>query len=212
MKNSIVHFIFVEKAGMIMDAKRMGLFISQLRKDKNMTQLDLARKIHVSDKTVSRWERGIGFPDIQLLEPLSNALGITVAELMDCRQKEQYTNVEVSDLMSDYDSYKKECFKQDLDATKLAFVCMIGVSICVYLSGHASFTGSILVGSVFALGVVASYYLICEKESKKIYAYFDLFGIFLFVQFLIIIGLDYLWICYILEMVITMEIYGMIQS
>lgn len=62
-----------------MDAKRMGLFICEIRKEKNMTQLELANRIHVSDKTISRWERGVGFPDIQLLEPISNALEITVA-------------------------------------------------------------------------------------------------------------------------------------
>ena len=53
-----------------MNAKDMGLFIIELRKENKMTQMELADKIHVTDKAVSRWERGIGYPDIQLLPSL----------------------------------------------------------------------------------------------------------------------------------------------
>ena len=47
-----------------MDAKRFGAFISERRKEHHMTQADLAGKVGVTDKAVSRWERGLGFPDI----------------------------------------------------------------------------------------------------------------------------------------------------
>ena len=65
-----------------MDAKVFGAFIAECRKGKNMTQADLAMKLNVTDKAVSRWERGIGFPDINTIEPLSSALEISVLELM----------------------------------------------------------------------------------------------------------------------------------
>lgn len=65
-----------------MDAQRFGRFIAELRKEKNMTQTQLAEKIGVTDKAVSRWERGVGFPDISLLEPLADALDISLLELM----------------------------------------------------------------------------------------------------------------------------------
>ena len=65
-----------------MDATKFGSFIARCRKDKNMTQAELAIKIKVTDKAVSRWERGLGFPDINNLEPLSEALGVSVLELM----------------------------------------------------------------------------------------------------------------------------------
>ena len=48
-----------------MEAKEFGRFIAGMRKEKKMTQAELAEKIHVTDKAVSRWERGLGFPDIQ---------------------------------------------------------------------------------------------------------------------------------------------------
>lgn len=65
-----------------MDANKFGSFLAQLRKEQNMTQAELANKLQVTDKAVSRWERGIGLPDISTLEPLSEALHITVLELL----------------------------------------------------------------------------------------------------------------------------------
>ena len=58
-----------------MDAKKFGMFIATLRKEKNMTQVDLAKKLQVTDKAVSKWERGLGFPDINSIEPLADAVG-----------------------------------------------------------------------------------------------------------------------------------------
>ena len=65
-----------------MDAKRFGAFISERRKKQHMTQADLAEKVGVTDKAVSRWERGLGFPDINTMEPLADALGVSLLELM----------------------------------------------------------------------------------------------------------------------------------
>lgn len=59
-----------------------GTTIRQLREMQNMTQADLAEKLGVSDKTVSKWETAKGLPDISLLQPLAQALGISVIELM----------------------------------------------------------------------------------------------------------------------------------
>jgi len=59
-----------------------GAAIKQLRESKKLTQADLAEKIGVSSKTVSKWETAKGLPDISLLQPLSQALGISVIELM----------------------------------------------------------------------------------------------------------------------------------
>ncbi len=59
-----------------------GAIVKALREKLGMTQADLAAKILVSDKTVSKWETGKGLPDITLLEPLAKALGVSVPELM----------------------------------------------------------------------------------------------------------------------------------
>ena len=70
-----------------------GATVKQLREGKNMTQAELAERIGVSSKTVSKWETGKGLPDITLLQPLAQALGISVIELMN---GEHITNKNVS--------------------------------------------------------------------------------------------------------------------
>ena len=72
-----------------MEPKRFGAFVQEQRKSQGMTQNDLAEKLNVTAKAVSRWERGVGFPDIHLLEPLADALGITLIELMRSERMEQ---------------------------------------------------------------------------------------------------------------------------
>ena len=65
-----------------MDAGKTGLFICLLRKQKHMTQAELAALLHVTDKAVSRWETGKGFPDVSLLPLLAEALDTSVTELL----------------------------------------------------------------------------------------------------------------------------------
>ena len=73
-----------------MDYAGTGQMIAQARKKKEWTQKQLAQQLHISDRTVSKWECGKGFPDPSLLEPLSNALDIPMSDLI----RGQYTEVE----------------------------------------------------------------------------------------------------------------------
>ncbi len=65
-----------------MDAVKTGTLIAETRKERDLTQKDLAQSLHVSVQAVSKWERGLNFPDIALLEPLAELLGLTVSELL----------------------------------------------------------------------------------------------------------------------------------
>ena len=65
-----------------MDAKATGRFIGELRREKGLTQKDLAERIGVTDKAVSRWETGKGLPDTALLKPLADVLEVSVSELL----------------------------------------------------------------------------------------------------------------------------------
>lgn len=80
-----------------MDARKLGSFIAENRKAKNMTQVDLAIKLQVTDKAISRWERGLGFPDINSIEQLAEELDVSIAELMKCEriQEEPVSHAEV---------------------------------------------------------------------------------------------------------------------
>ena len=72
-----------------MDNKKFGEFIVALRKEKGWTQNDLAAHLNVTDKAVSKWERGVGFPDIKIIEPLAETLGVSVLEIMRSEKNEE---------------------------------------------------------------------------------------------------------------------------
>ena len=74
-----------------MDNLEFGAFIAQLRKEQNLTQKELADRLHVTDKAVSKWETGKGFPDLKLMEPLAQALGVTLVELIQCQRQQTDT-------------------------------------------------------------------------------------------------------------------------
>ena len=85
---------FLEKTGYpdgevnSMNKERLGTFIAENRKAFGMTQKDLAETLHITDKAVSKWERGLSYPDVTLLEPLAAAFSLSVEELVACRKRE----------------------------------------------------------------------------------------------------------------------------
>lgn len=66
-----------------MDYEKTGKLIQEIRKEKELTQMSLADKLGVTDRAVSKWERGKSFPDVSMLRPLAEALGVSVSELLD---------------------------------------------------------------------------------------------------------------------------------
>ena len=67
--------------------KTLGMMIAELRKEKGMTQLELAEKMGVTDKAVSKWERDLSCPDVNSLPNLAEILGVTVDELMQIKRE-----------------------------------------------------------------------------------------------------------------------------
>ena len=166
-----------------MEAKKFGQFIAGIRKEKKMTQAELAGKIHVTDKAISRWERGLGFPDIQTLEPLAQALGISVLELMRSERQEtekqdqqpeefRYTQGEVAEMLQNAGDISRQQKKQDRDASVIAGIVLAAITIIVWMTKLASFGGALVVGGIAATVFVSLWYFfqnIDDAESRKIY-------------------------------------------
>ena len=70
-----------------MNKQTFGQFIAEMRKEKNWTQLELAEKMGVTDKAVSKWERDLSFPDVASLPRLAEIFGVSIDELMQMRSK-----------------------------------------------------------------------------------------------------------------------------
>lgn len=65
-----------------MDCAKVGKLLYDLRKEKHMTQKEVADKMNISDKTISKWERGLGCPDISLLSELSDIFGVNIEKIL----------------------------------------------------------------------------------------------------------------------------------
>ena len=185
-----------------MEAKKFGQFIAGIRKEKKMTQAELAGKIHVTDKAISRWERGLGFPDIQTLEPLAQALGISVLELMRSERQEtekqdqqpekfRYTQGEVAEMLQNAGDISRQQKKQDRNANVIAGIVLAAITIIVWMTKLASFGGALVVGGIAATVFVSLWYFfqnIDDAESRKIYGV----AVILSVGFLLAL-MQYVW-------------------
>ena len=112
----------------------IGEFIEKLRKEKNITQRQLGKSIGVSDKVISKWERGVYLPDIPMLGYLSKALGITVDELVNCELKETNENDTTNEEIAKTKLTKKTKITMTILIIIIVFISgIMGLSIKAYL-------------------------------------------------------------------------------
>lgn len=111
-----------------MNYKEIGIFISKRRKELNMTQKDLAIKLNVTDKAVSKWERGLGCPDVSILELLSSILGVSILELLKGRiiEGKVIPVTEADDYLKNTIDYSKNSFEQKI--LSLITLLIIGIT------------------------------------------------------------------------------------
>ena len=112
-----------------MDKYVTGAVIRKLRENKNMTQEELADRIFVSSKAVSKWETGHGFPDISLIEPLSQALGISVIELL---QGENICNGNISSKITRVNFYVCPVCGNLIQSVGKAMISCCGITLPPY--------------------------------------------------------------------------------
>ena len=124
-----------------MDQEKIGKFILELRKQKGWTQKELAEKVGVSDKTISKWECGNSIPDITYLEALCNSLDISVNELLSGERLSDKSYSEKAEenimaLMKENESNKKGSFLQVIFG-----VLLIVLSFAILVLGSSRGTG-----------------------------------------------------------------------
>lgn len=119
-----------------MNYDKIGKFIQELRKEKKLTQKDLAHKLNITDKAVSKWERGKGCPDVSILENLSIILDISILELLKGRkiEKEELNDDNVNDLILDTINYSKEQIIQKYKKFILNILTVIIIIIVSFLT------------------------------------------------------------------------------
>lgn len=154
--------------------EKFGYFISELRKEKSMTQKDLADKLFVSDKTVSKWECGNSMPNITLLIPIAEVFGITVAELLRGeKNREESKNNDEENVVNSLDVNLRNTIRQ----RKKIWLILYGVSVLIALTEIVLlFVSGITVSKVvdssfisFIFLVFASWFCLFAKELLPTY-------------------------------------------
>lgn len=124
-----------------MDPAKTGALIRALRKERNMTQKDLVERLHITDRAVSKWERGLCAPDISLLEPLADALEVSVLELI---QGERSGRAEESGPAEAHTrqvlDYSKSQLAHKLRSVRRRYLCLLaacllGLGLLLWRSG-----------------------------------------------------------------------------
>lgn len=145
-----------------MDAEKTGRFIAELRGERGLTQRELAEKIGVTDKAVSKWERGRGFPDVSLLETLSNELGVSIAELISGERSTPETAAEQSN------SALVETLLYVKRMSRKAVGTLIVIFGAILLGSPLVFSGRYL--PIYAMGIIVTAGGIFMLVSKKSFA------------------------------------------
>ena len=144
-KNSKV----LEERRLIMDTKKIGAFIALNRKKKGYTQEQLAEKLGVTNKTISRWENGHYMPDLSLLEPLSKELDITLNELLAGEEivKEETLEYSEQNLIQTIDYTDKKIKNEH----KKISLFIIGLGIFTSLCAFTVFPSESSWGSIYSI-------------------------------------------------------------
>ncbi|WP_455539104.1 helix-turn-helix domain-containing protein [Terrisporobacter sp.] len=132
-----------------MDQKRVGMFLKTLRKEKNITQEQLAEKLNVSGRTVSRWETGVNMPDISLLVELAEFYEISIPEIIDGERKSEEMKEETKNTAIKMAEYSKN--EVVAGKRKIASILLSVFGILVILSALAIFPNDSSWGSIYAI-------------------------------------------------------------
>ena len=121
-----------------MDKEKTGQLITELRKEKGMTQKQLADALNVTDKAVSKWERGLSFPDISMLEPLSELLDVSILELLAGEHQdgdEPMSREEAQDLINASVELSDEEIRHKKERSRFIIIILIVfVLLCISLA------------------------------------------------------------------------------
>ncbi len=135
-----------------MDQEKIGKFIATMRKEKNLTQEELAEILGVSNKSISRWENGKNMPDLSLFKPLCDELDITLNDLMsgDKVNKKEYQEKFEENIVNtiDYSTKKMTKYSQVISLILIIFGLFISISAIMIFPSESSW-GSIY--SVFGI-------------------------------------------------------------
>lgn len=139
-----------------MDQIKIGKFIQSLRKELKLTQKDLADKLNVSDKTISKWETGNGMPDLVFLKPLSDILGISINELLsgETIDNNNFKDKTEENIVNTINYSNDEIKKNKIHTIIISFgICLLAFSLLFFTSNGLKAWISIFSLIIISIGI-----------------------------------------------------------
>lgn len=157
-----------------MNNQATGALIRELRKEKKLTQKELAQRLHVTDRAVSKWERGLCAPDIALLEPLAQALDATVLELISgTRTKQEPRPENVDSAVQEVLRYSQQELARKGKSTRKR--SLLAVCVCLVLLLVLPVLNGTLGGDGFAWRCIPAW--LCARNAARALEDYDKEGI-----------------------------------
>lgn len=150
-----------------MDTEKMGALIAKMRKEKGLTQKELADQLHVTDRAVSKWERGICCPDISLLEDLANILGVSISSLLNGEEEVESAIKTTITYATESRKQKTKQIVNQLLLTSMSFLLLFTLLMFLNVERrfYQKYTTRVSSGGIF----------IQEASPGKAYEYEDIF-------------------------------------
>ena len=121
-----------------MDQMKIGSFLKELRKEKGITQEQLAEQLNISNRSVSRWETGSTMPDLSMLVALAEYYDVDVREIIDGGRKSENMNEEVKDTLEKVASYNEvlnlKAMRKGIIVMAIVFIILVIISLCKELT------------------------------------------------------------------------------
>ena len=140
-----------------MNQENIGKFIAELRKEKNMTQQELADKLMITDRAISHWENGRRLPDISLLKSLSEIFEVSITEILNGHRmsvKELENQKELINKLIDYENYKESEYLSKQGRNLPLYI--IGLATLTIACRYENKMSEVLFGMLLAVSIIAN--------------------------------------------------------
>ena len=155
-----------------MNQERIGKFIAECRKNKKMTQSELAEKLGVTDKSIGNWENGRNMPDLSLFKPLCEELGITINDLMSGEKisKDKYQEKFEENIVNtiDYSTKKINKYSHSIGLILVVFGLLIALTAVIMFPSESSW------GSIYSVFGIVIFVIGVSKLTNKLKMWFRL--------------------------------------
>ena len=156
-----------------MDQQKIGRFLKDLRKEKNLTQEQLAERFQISRRTVSRWETGSNLPDLDIMIEMADYYDVDLRELLDGERKSEKMNKELEETVlkvADYSNEEKQKLTKRMHWLFIGgFIAAVIYVVLVFTDHSNNFLGGMCLGITFGMMIVGV--IMTSKYAARIRAY-----------------------------------------